>query len=183
MDTGADAHDVRRSRREIIAADTAVRESGHDRALVRGHRDGSRVSAPVASVKPSSPVPAFRIRRVPSSQPTTARLPDGERAKARARAGGGKISSLGQAPSTFSYSRIVRSVAHRTLRRLPDRATATGWPTSMATARRIILGATPVPHVRTVPSAATVAAHDASGAMIAAVICTEVVIVMQYRRP
>jgi hypothetical protein len=53
----------------------------------------------------------------------------------------------------------------------------------MATACRMTLGATPGPHVRTVPSPATLAAHDASGAMVTAAICTKAVIDMEYRRP
>ena len=46
----------------------------------------------------------------------------------------------------------------------------------MAIALRITHSATPEPHVRTVPSPATVSAHDASGAMVAAASCTKPVI-------
>jgi hypothetical protein len=40
-DIAAKAHDVRRPGREIVTADTAVRESRHDGTPVRGQRDGS----------------------------------------------------------------------------------------------------------------------------------------------
>ena len=90
-----------------VPADAAVRENGHDRALVRGHRDGPGVRPPVASVGPNSPVPAFRLRKVPSAQATAARPPEGEMAKARTGAGAGKSSSRGRAPFTFSCSLIV----------------------------------------------------------------------------
>jgi hypothetical protein len=54
--------------------------------------------------------------------------------------------------------------------RSPARATATGWRPSMGTARLITRAGPPAPQVRTVPSADTVTAHDASGAMDTAAI-------------
>ena len=57
--------------------------------------------------------------------------------------------------------------------RSPARATATGWLPSMGTARRMTRDRTPVPQVWTVPSADTVTAHDASGAMATAATAIE----------
>ena len=129
------------------------------------------IRPPVARAGPNSPVPAFRVRKVPSAQATAARTPEGDMARARTSAGAPNSASRGRAPFTFSCSLIVSPSAHSTRTRSPARAIAAGWPPSTGTARRISRGGTPVPQVRTVPSADTVMAHDASGAMAAAAIC------------
>ena len=114
----AGARHVRGPRGGVVPADAAVTEDGHDRADVRGHRDGpGHPPAPVARAGPThrsrrSGSARSRPRRPPRPGPQKATWPGPDRA------GAPNSASRGRAPCTVSCSLIVSPSAHSTWTRI-----------------------------------------------------------------
>src|ERR1700719_2780664 len=80
-------------------------------------------TASVASTVPNCQVGTFRVRSVALLKATTARLPDGDRARAPIDAAAGKTELAIRSYPEGPYSLSVSPVAHRTRLGLPERAT------------------------------------------------------------